>query len=93
MSERLHPEDTCQRCGGPNPSWHAASPLWNAVVRTPDGSERWGVLCPSCFVALANEQGHHACLTVHGDLPSDPHGRTFDRKSCRWDDPEAPTDE
>lgn len=81
---RADPEATCQRCGGTNPSWHAASPLWNAVLRSPDGTDRWDVLCPSCFAALANEQGHHVCLTVHGDLPTDPHGREFDREACLW---------
>lgn len=47
-----HVEDTCQRCAGPNPFWHAPNYLWDKVV----GSEG-GILCPICFADLADQKG------------------------------------
>lgn len=47
-----HVEETCQRCGGPNPVWYAPDDIWNATVRT-DGTDEWGILCPLCFALLA----------------------------------------
>lgn len=47
-----HPESTCQKCGGPNIAWFAPSEIWNAA------HEEFGVLCPICFVALAEKVGH-----------------------------------
>ena len=57
MSERprtmtIHPEETCQQCGGKNVVWFAPNDIWNAVV----GSES-GLLCPVCFIGLADTKG------------------------------------
>lgn len=55
----FHPEDYCHRCGHRNVSWHAPSPLWNAVMDYPN--ERWnGIVCMTCFVQLATERGIEA---------------------------------
>jgi hypothetical protein len=54
-----HPESYCHRCGGPNVSWFAPSPLWNAVMRdgSINGDETFdGIVCPTCFAVLAAEQ-------------------------------------
>jgi hypothetical protein len=87
-----HPEDYCGRCNGPNPSWHAASPLWNAVMRTGEREPFDGIVCPSCFAFLAAEAGVavNVCLTAH---PSDLQallattfgdGRVWDGNRCMW---------
>ena len=50
-----HPEDFCQRCGGKNiKPWFAPSEVWNDVV-----GEREGILCPQCFVELAQASGKY----------------------------------
>jgi hypothetical protein len=54
-------EKTCMRCHRVHgTSWHAASGIWNAVMRPPDGKgeERFGFCCPTCFMQLAKEDGH-----------------------------------
>jgi hypothetical protein len=59
-AESPHPESYCHRCGGPNVSWSAPSPLWNEVVRGGDinGPEQWdGIICPTCFGLLAERAG------------------------------------
>lgn len=62
MSDQ-HPEDRCHRCGGPNVVWSAPSPLWNRVMRPadqqghPGGEAYGGIVCPTCFAALATEAG------------------------------------
>lgn len=45
-----HPEDKCEKCGGPNIVWFISSALWNEVVRANSEAE---ILCPVCFVRLA----------------------------------------
>lgn len=55
-----HPEDSCNRCGGRNPSWHAPSELWNKVTGHPAGL----VLCPKCFQDKADEMGINTHLVV-----------------------------
>lgn len=54
-----HPEATCQRCSRPNVwSWHAPSPLWNAVMRDPEtGDDVFSVVCPPCFAEMASTKG------------------------------------
>ena len=49
--EFAHPEDTCQRCGGPNIVWFADSALWNAYASDAD------ILCPICFAKAAESKG------------------------------------
>lgn len=55
--EPPHPEDSCQDCGGPNVVWFAPNDLWNAVFpRGPNrGPDR--LLCPVCFIRLAERAG------------------------------------
>jgi hypothetical protein len=48
----IHPEDSCQRCGGPNVSWFASNALWNKVVGSPNG-----IWCPLCFIRAAEAAG------------------------------------
>jgi hypothetical protein len=55
-----HPESHCHRCGNPNCSWSAPSPLWNYVMRGDDinGEEMYdGIVCPTCFMLLAEDAG------------------------------------
>lgn len=53
-AKSTHPESYCHRCGGPNTTWSAPSPLWNAVMRAEDGSDEFdGIVCPVCFALLA----------------------------------------
>lgn len=52
-----HPESYCHRCNGPNVSWTAPSPLWNAVIRNHDGPVWDEIICPTCFAVLAKERG------------------------------------
>lgn len=47
-----HPEDFCDKCKRPNIVWYADNDLWNAVV-----GDDWSILCPICFVKLAEEKG------------------------------------
>lgn len=49
---QAHPEDHCQRCGGPNVIWFAPNELWNRVVGSPNG-----ILCPVCFIKMAEAMG------------------------------------
>ena len=48
----MHPEDLCQQCGGPNPTWFAPNETWNRVVPNPVG-----ILCPNCFLKRARAAG------------------------------------
>jgi len=98
-----HPEEVCGRCGGPNLwSWHAPSPLWNAVMRRADGTDEWQIVCPQCFAELAAAKGVIDAMTVWClrpdsgvivDLPStDADGRRWDPERCLWRDAyEVPT--
>lgn len=47
-----HPEDFCDKCKGPNITWYAGNDLWNAVTE-----DEWSVLCPICFVKIAEKKG------------------------------------
>lgn len=87
-------EDRCGRCGGPNVVWSAPSPLWNAVMRggSINGEEtHGGIVCPTCFAVLAEEQGI-ACSwrldaqLVHSDLETvTPSGRVWNATEWRWE--------
>ena len=46
-----HPEDACERCGRLNVVWFTRNELWNRIPPTHD------ILCPCCFVQLAEESG------------------------------------
>lgn len=89
--DREHPEATCERCGRPNaPTWHAPSPLWNAVLRDPaTGADAFGVLCPPCFAELAEAKGfrYYWHFGPHEDLTNlwtNPDGRVWDGRECMW---------
>lgn len=55
-----HPERRCQRCGNPNPSWHAPNELWNKVTGHPAGL----IICPMCFQGMAGSMGENVHFTV-----------------------------
>ena len=63
---RSHPEGTCDRCGGGNVCWFAPSPLWNTVAR----SHGYGILCPLCFIVLAEAQGLRAAWKIEPEPPT-----------------------
>jgi len=88
-----HPEDYCHRCKGPNVVWSAPSPLWNEVMRGGDinGPWRWDeIICPTCFVVLAEEQGIAANWRLSAqkvNVPlstTTPSGRVWDTDSWTW---------
>lgn len=95
-TEPLHPEATCGRCGGPNVTWSAPSPLWNAVMRggSINGAEEFdGIVCPVCFAQLAEERGiaklwRFSAEVVLAELETvTPSGRTWDEAAWRWREP------
>jgi hypothetical protein len=90
---RPHPEETCERCGGLNVlSWHAPSPLWNAVLRDPVTREdRWSIICPRCFAELAEESVVGSSAGWHWAPCGEPlpewdmgDGRIWDPERCLW---------
>lgn len=89
-----HPEDTCHRCGGPNLTWFAPSPLWNEVMRGGDinGADLFdGIVCPTCFAVLAEEAGiaqfwRFSAGRVHRPLQTvTPSGRVWNEGTWLWD--------
>ncbi len=42
--------EICDRCGFPSPVWFTDNDIWNAL-------DRAGVLCPLCFIYLAEKNG------------------------------------
>lgn len=87
-----HLEDLCQRCDGPNAqNWHAPSPIWNQVMRDASGAEKFSIVCPTCFVELAKQEGIDPaswCLTMHeserGIIKATHDGRGYDWVACKW---------
>ena len=50
----------CERCACDYNTWFAPDPLWNKVMRHPDGreaSERYQFCCPRCFTYIAEKLG------------------------------------
>lgn len=45
----VHPEDVCERCGRNNIVWFTDNELWNNIA----GQKGFHVLCPICFVSIA----------------------------------------
>lgn len=91
-----HPERQCHRCGGPNVTWVAPSPLWNQVMRGGDinGTElHGGIVCPTCFAVLAEAAGvaelwQLAPTKVHVELQTvTPSGRVWDEATWMWVEP------
>jgi hypothetical protein len=96
MSE--HPEARCHRCLGPNITWSAPSPLWNAVMRggSINGVDEFdGIVCPICFAALAEERGIARTWTFKADEvlaeleTVTPSGRMWDDAAGMWREPPA----
>lgn len=58
----------CMVCWSEYPVWYAPSPLWNQVVRRPDGSDEWEFLCPTCFARIAVERGVDACFVLSEEV-------------------------
>ncbi|WCB94471.1 hypothetical protein DSM104299_03208 [Baekduia alba] len=88
-----HPETTCRRCGGPNVSWFAPSPLWNAVMRGGSIDGPWEfdeLICPTCFCILAEERGIASTWRVHAETINveletvTPTGRVWDPETDLW---------
>lgn len=88
-----HPEESCRRCGGPNVSWSAPSPLWNAVMRGGSIDGPWEhdeLVCPTCFAVLAEERGVATgwrldATDVAVQLETvTPSGRVWDANSWLW---------
>lgn len=94
-----HPEDHCHRCGGPNVSWYAPSPLWNAVMRggSIDGPWQWNeIICPLCFAELAEAAGavggswRFSPDRVLVEIETvDPSGRVWNPDTWLWEDVDA----
>mgnify|MGYP001595234074 FL=1 len=89
-----HPEDYCHRCGGPNITWSAPSPLWNQVMRGGDinGVDKFnGIVCPICFVQLAEDAGvaelwQLTARRVHVPLQTiTPTGRVWNEATWLWE--------
>ena len=66
------PEARCHRCGTPDSNdWSAPSPLWNEVMRGGSingGPEPYcGVVCPTCFMVLAQRAGVASRWRLYAD--------------------------
>lgn len=87
------PETRCGRCFGPNRVWVAPSPLWNQVMRGGDinGAESCGIVCPTCFMILAEQQGvaefwRLSAERVHVGLQGvTPSGRVWNEQTWMWE--------
>lgn len=50
----------CEVCDHDYPIWYAPNPIWNKIMRWPDGreaSEKISFICPTCFVMEAERLG------------------------------------
>lgn len=92
-----HPETYCHRCAGPNLPWAAPSPLWNEVMRGDINNtdlDQWdGIVCPTCFMVLAEEAGiaeiwRLYAERVHRPLQTvTPSGRIWNEQTWRFEEP------
>ena len=91
-----HPEDYCHRCGGPNVTWSAPSPLWNQIMRGGSINGDWEfdeIICPTCFCVLGEERGVATFFRVGSDealVPLEtvtPTGRIWSDEVGLWLDP------
>ena len=89
------PEKYCHCCGGPNVSWTAPSPLWNAVMRSGNinGEDMYcGIVCPTCFAVLAEQSGiaqgwQLTARLVQVELRTvTPSGRTWNESTWLWEE-------
>jgi uncharacterized protein YfdQ (DUF2303 family) len=93
--------EDCKRCGRGNAVWSAASPLWNAVIRggSIDGDSQYDdMVCATCFMQLAEEQGIATKFRVTAEEASvelettTPSGRVWDEQRFLWVDGEKQPD-
>lgn len=91
-------EETCHRCGRDFIFWTAPSPLWNEVMRAGDinhpGAEPYrGIVCPTCFMLLAEKAGVATSWRVYGATvfrhlqTVTPEGRVWNPQTWLFDDP------
>jgi hypothetical protein len=52
----FHPEEFCHRCGRRNPPWSTDQREW-LVATEQRPRQELEILCPSCFVALCEQNG------------------------------------
>ena len=53
-------EGVCEVCNEDYPIWFAPNPLWNRIMRHPDGreaSQKIHFICPRCFIKQAEALG------------------------------------
>jgi len=100
--EAEEPERTCARCGGPNITWCAPSPLWNQVMRggSINGDDLHdGMVCPICFAQLAEQAGIAEMWRLYAErlhVPLEtitPSGRVWDETTWLWSEPTPETEE
>ena len=90
--------EDCKRCGRGNVVWFAPSPLWNAVMRggSIDGEPEFSdLVCASCFMQLAEEQGIATRFRVFAEEvnveleTTTPSGRVWDDERWLWVEPSS----
>lgn len=88
--------ERCKRCGRACTVWSASSPLWNAVIRggSINGEAKYNdMVCATCFMQLAEEQGIAAGFRVTADQinveleTTTPSGRIWSEDRQLWVDP------
>lgn len=60
LSNIIPRELLCQLCNQEYSVWFAPNPIWNQVMRYPDGreaSEKYHFVCPNCFIKIAEKRG------------------------------------
>ena len=71
IGDKEHPENWCHLCGGKNINWYADNDLWNEVIPS-DMKPSSQIICPICFVKLAEKKGIILTawrLSKEGDAP------------------------
>lgn len=60
MEDKRHPEDYCHNCGADNICWYAPNEIFNSVT----GTHGEGIMCPQCFMKMADAKGMKIIFTV-----------------------------
>lgn len=60
MEDKRHPEDYCHNCGADNICWYAPNEIFNSVT----GTHGEGIICPQCFMKMADAKGMKIIFTV-----------------------------
>lgn len=63
-------EGVCELCNVEYGVWFAPNPIWNKIMRHPDGkevSEKYNFVCPNCFIRTAEALGIHRVWELHSD--------------------------